>query len=155
MKLHLIMSGFALLLAYSPAFSQQGRNVSWSTTIEKISLHEAKLVITARIQPEWHLYSQHLKEGGPQPTRITLLPDNRYVFSGFVEQGKSHTYYDDLYEMDVTWYSDKVDFVGNLKLSEPIIQLNGMVEYMTCNLHTCVPEKTNLTIEVDLTKQAP
>jgi DsbC/DsbD-like thiol-disulfide interchange protein len=155
MKAHPVMLSFALIMVYSPGYSQQGRNVLWSTRIERISLHEANLVISARIQPGWHLYSQHLKEEGPQPTRITFTQDNRYALSGFVEEGEPHTYYEDIYEMDVTWYSNKVDFVSKLKLSEPVIQLNGVVEYMTCNLQMCVPEKIAIAVQVDLTKQVP
>ncbi len=115
-------------------------------------MHEARLVITAWIQPGWHLYSQHLKEGGPQPTRISLLPNELFTISSFTEHGEPHTYYDDIYEMDITWYSDKVDFVGHLSLSEPVKQLTGRIEYMTCDLHMCVPEKADIIIPVDLTK---
>lgn len=42
--------------------------VKWETTVEKVSENEATVVITATIEPGWHLYSQFNEKGGPIPT---------------------------------------------------------------------------------------
>ena len=155
MKSHPIMLSFVFFLFNWSAYSQQGGNISWSTRIEKISLHEGNIIVSARIQPGWHLYSQHLGNDGPQPTRITFERDDRYALSGFAERGDAHTYYDDIYEMNVTWYSNSVDFVGRLKVADPVMRLTGTVEYMICNLDMCIPEKVEIAVPVDLTEQEP
>lgn len=155
MRAHRVMLGFALLLLYGSTYSQQGRNIFWSIRIEKISLHEANLVITARIQPGWHLYSQHLEDGGPQPTRITFTADDQYALSGFAENGEPNTYFDEIYEMNVTWYSNKVDFVGKLKVSDPVMKLKGVIEYMVCSADMCIPDQIPIVADVDLTREEP
>lgn len=153
MKAHTLVLGFALLLLHGSTYSQQGRNILWSTRIEKISLHEANLIITARIQPGWHLYSQHLGNGGPQPTQITFADDDRYLLSGFAENGDPYTYFDEIYEMNVTWYSNKVDFVGKLKVSDPVMKLKGLIEYMVCSEDMCIPDQIPIVADVDLTRE--
>ena len=45
--------------------------VKWSTSVEKISDIEFKLIATASIESGWHLYSQDVPENGPVPTTFT------------------------------------------------------------------------------------
>ena len=40
------------------------------------------LVVTARIEDGWHLYSIDQKPGGPRPTRITVAPDSPWLPAG-------------------------------------------------------------------------
>lgn len=150
--LRLALVGTLLFCRLYPCHAQESCNVAWSTNVETISPYEARLIITAQILPDWHLYSQYLMDGGPQPTRFDFLSNSAYQLSGFNEKGKPHTYYDNLFEMDVTWYSDRVDFIANIKLVGPSTRLRGTVAYMTCNAETCVPEKKDLEIPIDLTK---
>jgi hypothetical protein len=42
--------------------------VKWETTFENVIENEATVVITAIIAPGWHLYSQFIEKGGPNPT---------------------------------------------------------------------------------------
>lgn len=150
--LRLKLVGTLFLCCLHPCFSQQSSIVVWNTQVERISPHEGRLTITAQILPEWHLYSQHLKDGGPQPTRFEFAQNSSYQLSRFDEKGKPYTYHDDVFEMDITWYSEQVNFIANLKITEPVLVLKGTIEYMICNKETCVPEKKELVIPIDLTK---
>ena len=38
--------------------------VKWSFSFQKVSSDEADLLITAKIEPGWHVYSQFIEEGG-------------------------------------------------------------------------------------------
>ncbi|MDQ2656909.1 MAG: hypothetical protein M3Y60_05770, partial [Bacteroidota bacterium] len=88
-----------------------------------------------------------------QPTRIIFADDDRYALSGFTENGDPHTYFDEIYEMNVTWYSDRVDFVGKLKVSDPTMQLKGVIEYMVCSSDLCIPDQIPIVADVDLTRE--
>ncbi|TNF24492.1 MAG: thiol:disulfide interchange protein, partial [Bacteroidetes bacterium] len=46
--------------------------VKWKTETKRLSATEAELVFSATIEDGWHLYSQHLDEGGPIPTTFTF-----------------------------------------------------------------------------------
>jgi len=143
------------ILAPAALHGQNTGNVSWATSVKIVSLHEAKLTITASILPGWHLYSQYLEDGGPQPTRFAFTPERNVDMSGFTEKGVPRTYHDDLYEMDITWYANKVVFESTIMLAEPKIVLTGTVEYMTCNAYQCVPGRNTLSVPIDLTKNTP
>lgn len=47
------------------AQAQKGSYVNWTYNAEPISDREALIIITAGVPLGWHLYSQHLKQGGP------------------------------------------------------------------------------------------
>ena len=52
-------------------FSQVYDPVTWTTSVEKVSEFEYKLITSATIEDGWHLYSQHVPEGGPVPTTFS------------------------------------------------------------------------------------
>jgi len=136
------------------AQAQKGPYVNWTYKAEPISEKEALIIITADVQPGWHLYSQHLKDGGPQPTKFTFDSSDSYKLTGTTnEKGRVYRYYDDIYEMEITWYSGKVTYTNKINVTQRVAAIKGRVEYMTCNDHTCVPDKREFTIDVDLSKQ--
>jgi len=150
---HYLLIGVGQFIT-SSAQSQQ--HVIWSFKIEPIGENEAFLVFHAIIRPGWHLYSHNLKPGGPFPTTFLFSDDqkNDYRLDGAItEHGKAYTFYDDIYEMNITWYSGQVLFKRKIILNTPKVIVTGIIEYMTCNDHSCVPDKREFTIDVDLTKE--
>jgi hypothetical protein len=135
---------------------QDGPPVKWNFKTELSSKREIILTTTANIAPGWHLYSQYLKEGGPQPTRFSFYQSDAYTPVGQdAEKGEETTFYDEIYEMEITWYSRTVSFVQKFRLNEPVTAINGKVEYMTCNDHICIPAKKEFTVSVNMLKQDP
>lgn len=115
--------------------------VQWQFKANFVTTDEVVLVITATLHPEWHLYSQHIKEGGPMPTRFTFEQKNDFVLIGSTqEKGDPFSYHDETYEMDITWYSGTVTFLQRIKILRTST-INGNIEYMTCNDHNCIPGK--------------
>src|SRR5690606_4833338 len=99
--------------------------------------------------PGWHLYSQFIAEGGPIPTRFTFENADGLDLIGMPEEkGKAFRFRDDMYEMEITWYSEKVDFSQKVSITESLSSIRGKVEYMTCNAHTCVPDSREFEIKV-------
>lgn len=124
--------------------------VSWQFKAEPVTGHETLLSITATLDPGWHLYSQFIKEGGPIPTRFRFEPGDGYVpVSPMDERGKEARFYDDLYEMDIIWYSDVVTFSQRIRLVHPETIIKGKVEFMTCNDEVCIPGEREFMIEVN------
>ena len=52
--------------------SGQESTLSWETHIEQENASEYVLVLKASLKEGWHLYSQHLPEGGPLATEISF-----------------------------------------------------------------------------------
>jgi len=155
-KYSVILCLFLCFTCTDFAQAQKGAYVNWIYNAEPISDREALITITADVLPGWHLYSQHLKQGGPQPTKFTFDSSDSYTLTGTTnENGKAYKYYDDIYEMEIVWYSGTVTFTNKIILTQPITAIKGTVEYMTCNDHTCVQDKREFTIDVDLSKQNP
>lgn len=152
----LLVSVVILYVVPMLSWAQGSTPVNWNFKIEQLPQHEIVLNITASIAPGWHLYSQHLKEGGPQPTRFSFHQSDGYIVMGQAEEkGKQTTFYDDIYEMEITWYSETASFLQKFRLNEPVTTIIGEVEYMTCNNQICVPDKKEFEINVNLLKEDP
>jgi hypothetical protein len=121
-------------------FSQGIATARWEARIESINQREATVILKANILPGWHLYSQHIADGGPQPTRIQFEADTGFLLVGGIEErGESIKYHDKTYDMDIIWYSRTVEFRQRVLVNDPMANLRGQVSFMTCNTQVCMP----------------
>lgn len=128
--------------------SQPNQTVQWQFNVEHLGNGEMLLKITASIAPGWHLYSQFIAEGGPIPTKFAFENADGLDFIGTPEEkGKAFHFHDDIYEMEIIWYSGKVDFSQRINITGSLNTIRGKVEYMTCNAHTCVPDTREFVIK--------
>lgn len=142
---------FVLLLISAFAEAQIYNPVTWSTRTEKVSESDFELVITADIEPGWHLYSQNVPDGGPIPTAITFpeKPDV-YQLLGSPEEGEGHEEYDNVFEMDIKYFETRAVFKQRIRvLSEEKLSLEGVVEFMVCDDSNCLPPtEVDISFEV-------
>lgn len=147
------------ILISAQAFTSSGQRnntVQWHFTVDPVRHTEAVLRITADIAPGWHLYSQFIAEGGPIPTRFTFEHATGLTLIGVPEEkGKAFRFHDDVYEMDIIWYSDTVDFLQKLTITDATGSILCTVGYMTCNAHICVPDSREFIIEIPELKRTP
>lgn len=141
---------FVLIIAHAFTSSgQANQTVQWQFDVKHLGNGELLLRVTANIAPGWHLYSQFIDEGGPIPTKFNFENADGLDFIGTPEEkGKAFRFHDDIYEMEITWFSEKVEFSQKISITESLSSIRGRVEYMTCNAHTCVPETIAFTIKV-------
>lgn len=126
------------LAATGMGWAQGSPTVRWQFSAQNISPHEDVLVLKASVLPGWHLYSQHLREGGPAPTRIEFVPDEHYQLKDATQEaGDAVTFYDRTYDMEITWYSGSVTFLQHVLVAERPLTIRGNIEYMTCNTQVC------------------
>jgi thiol:disulfide interchange protein DsbD len=129
-------------------FTQVSKTVQWQFSALPIDDDVIMLKISADIVPGWHLYSQFIPKDGPLPTRITFENKKGLFLIGTLEEnGKADKFYEEVYEMDITWYSGKVDFLQKVKITELMNVIHGKVEYMTCNTHSCIPDTREFIIK--------
>lgn len=147
---------FFLFMFTNSLYAQKNQAVKWAYKLERLSANEVLLTIIANIAPRWHLYSQFLQPGGPQPTSFTFDHSKEYsVAFKTEEKGQMKTYYDDTYEMDITSYSGTITFLQKIEVHQPMTFIKGKVEYMACNDEICVPDKWEFAIPVNLLRRNP
>lgn len=119
--------------------------------MEKISETEHVLIITASIEGDWHLYSQHLDEGGPIATEFTFKNDNSYKLINGVEEEEGHSAPEPVFDnMVVKYFDGKATFKQKIEvLDKQLSTIDGSVYYMVCNDTQCLaPTEVGLTFNI-------
>jgi len=141
-----------LLVSYNVIVVGQKLNPAhWTFSAIKKSDKQYDLVMSATIDAPWHLYSQFMKQGGPVPTKFTFKPNPIVKLEGAVkEKGKAEKFFDKNFNMQVTYFAGKVDFIQTIILKVASkTKISGEVEYMTCNDEKCLPP-VKLPFEIDI-----
>ena len=137
---HLIVSFFLL---FSVSLSAQiVEPANWKTEVKKLDNNTLALFITAKIDSGWHLYSQHLQEGGPVKTSISLRDAENLAVtpvSPWIEMGRPETVYDSTFQMEVTYFSEEVVFASTIQTEKAGNLLKATVNYMVCDSEFCLP----------------
>jgi hypothetical protein len=139
-----------LVLSFG-VFAQNQDPVVWSYSAKKKSANTYEVVISARLDDSWHIYSVYTPKGGPVATKINFKKNPLVAVEGNVkENGKMETMKDKLFSVDVKYYSDRVDFVQTVKVKGNVkTNVSGTVEYMVCDDEQCLPPtKKNFDIKL-------
>lgn len=119
--------------------------VQWDMTIEKRSEQEYELVYSASLKPGWVIYSQYLNlkedEIGPLPTAFLFDKGEHYALVGQTsETGNKKEGMDPIFEVFVTKFTEgTVTYRQTVKVSDPAQEINGIIEFMTCDDRQCLP----------------
>ncbi|MBU2950256.1 thioredoxin family protein [Tamlana agarivorans] len=134
------------LLFVSLGQAQIFNPVEWSTSVEKLSDSEYKLISTATIEKGWHLYSQDVPENGPIPTTFTYDDGAGAIkIKGNTIENEGHTVDDPVFEMEITYFENTATFEQKVEVSGNETSIEAMVEFMVCDDARCLPPT-----EVDL-----
>lgn len=130
-----------LLLAVTSASAQIVNPVKWTFTAKKAKDNIYEVRMEAKIQKGWSTYSQTTPEGGPFPTKVTFHPNTNVQYGGKVKEvGTMKKKYEEVFEVDVHYYTDSVTFVQLIKLKKGVpTTLSGTVEFMACDAEQCLP----------------
>lgn len=134
---------FLTIAFYSTGFAQIENPVQWTFSAKKINATTYEVHLTAKLDGEWHLYSQSTPDGGPVPTSISFLKNPLITLNGAVrEDGKMEKHFEKLFGVEVKQFSDKVDFVQTVNVKAGVkTALRGSVRFMVCNDESCLPPK--------------
>ena len=115
--------------------------VKWSYSAKKIGDKTYEIHITAALQDGWHTYSVSTPEGGPLPTTINFTKNPLLIIVGKIkEDGKIQQKYEEVFGINVKYFSNNVDFVQVVKLKSKVkTSVNGSIEYMVCTDKECLP----------------
>ncbi len=126
--------------ALVPLQAQIENPVSWSFDSKPTADDHFQVIVKATIEEGWHLYSQFMDEGGPIPTSIHFEENTDITLKGNAEEiGEKESGYDELFDMEVAYFSNAVTFEQELTANKLPTTVTGYVEFMVCDDEKCLP----------------
>ncbi|MES2679196.1 MAG: protein-disulfide reductase DsbD domain-containing protein [Bacteroidota bacterium] len=143
-----IITLFLCLFGFFAANAQENP-VTWSATYKAISATEGEIIINAKIDKNWHIYSQTASSAGPVPTSFNFEPVKNFKLLGTPTEIGAHEIFDKTFDAQISSFSDKAEFRQKIKITgKPGFMIPFTVEYMSCNDMMCLPPKTvNLNVK--------
>jgi len=128
-----------LLVAATGVSAQILKPVKWQFGAKKINNNEAVVFMKATMDSGWHIYSQHVEEGGPIKTSFAFAPSTDYTLVGKPAEPKAKTKHEEVFGMDVAYFDKEVVFQQKIKLKKGATTVKGTVEFMACDANQCLP----------------
>lgn len=106
--------------------------VRWTFEIKKRGNDEFDIVATAKIEPEWYLFSTTMPELGPLPTRFEIEPSGFFQAVGKARDlTNAPMYYDDVFDLEYKRFSGTASFAQTFKkLKEGSFTIKGEISGM-------------------------
>ena len=121
------------------SYSQILAPVKWSYGAKKINNEQAVVFIKATIDKGWHIYSQHVADGGPVKTSFKFNNSDDYTLNGITIEPKAISKYEKAFSMNVQYFEQSVIFQQKVKLKNGQAAVNGTLNYMACSNKQCLP----------------
>lgn len=116
--------------------------VKWTFSYQKLTDSTANIILKARIDKSWHLYSQDIPDGGPVPTSFKFVKSKDYQIVGKVNEPKAIEEFDPNFEMKVKYFATQAEFKQKIKvLTDKPFVFKGSLEFMCCDDKQCLPPK--------------
>ena len=138
-----IVLAYLLLFASISSVAQILEPIKWDFQSRELSGDRIELQFIASIEPTWHLYSQDVPENGPVPTSFNITESEHFELAGSVTEPKPTEEYDSNFDMVVKYFGrEEVVFRQEVKiLTEEPFNIEGFVEFMSCDDSRCLPPK--------------
>lgn len=150
MRSRQLLTAICLLALPVLAGAQIENPVKWTFKSKKINAQTWQIQIIASIESGWHLYAQEAGEG-PVPTTFKFKNNPLVTTSGKVKEvGKLRKSFDRNFNSELKYYENQVSFVQTVSIvGKAATDVKGIVEFMVCNDHECLPPKqVDFKIEV-------
>ena len=124
------------------SIQSQENTVTWETSVVQDSATEYTLVLKGNLKEGWHMYSQHLPEDGPLPTEFSFENKNgAYELIGTTTESETHTSYEDIFEMETSYFEKEAIFKQKVKILIPTLEsIEVIAAYQTCDDEACTFE---------------
>ena len=150
---------FVLLFLSILSNAQVLQPASWSYNLSDANPpvgEEVEIIFDVKLEPTWHLYTIDLDPDiGPLPTLIEFTPDASYELVGEIEQIGVHTEYDNTWEAEVSYFSEKAQFVQKIKVLSEDLKISGIYEYLVCTTvdGMCIPGDGEFSLGEEASKE--
>lgn len=131
--------------------------VKWSTETKDLGNDEYEVLLHAKLEKGWHMYSQkHPGDGVGVPATITFEANPNVEYKGkTTEIGKLLDKYSELFEQQEKYYENNVTFKQKLKLKSPKeTTIKFSAETQVCDAEKCLPPDWNeFTVKITPKKE--
>ena len=141
----IILAAILSCLVTAEARGQKLNPVQWrleSASRTAAAGGEVLLRLTAKMEAGWHLYSLTTPEGGPLPTRVSLVP-NAAVKGCRLYARQAEQRFDNNFNLRVETYDGQAEFVFICQLQPDApqgrLELLAEARYQTCDDKMCLP----------------
>ncbi|MCX6352336.1 MAG: thioredoxin family protein [Bacteroidetes bacterium] len=133
--------GILFLLLSFNSQAQIEKPVTWAFNVVKEKAPNTySLIFKASIAKGWHMYTQFIKDGGPNKLVFTFETKDGVKYKGGVQElSKSHKLYDQGFEMDVIQFEKEGIFKQTITLTKSINTIKGSLEFQVCDESKCLP----------------
>ncbi|WP_343593946.1 cytochrome c biogenesis protein CcdA [Flavobacterium sp.] len=142
---------FLFFFAFAKGNAQILEPVKWTSKIEKKGSN-AVLIFDAVIEKDWHMYSQFTPEGGPLALEITFKNQKgNYELVGKAKEGKTRTAYNDVFEVNETFFEGKAHIEQEIKIINPNLKTVDVdFDFQVCK-EVCINSSKKFSIAVPST----
>ncbi|WP_428225555.1 protein-disulfide reductase DsbD family protein [Flavobacterium sp.] len=140
-----------LLMSFTGLQAQLLNPVSWKTSVTQKSETEYLLTFDAKIEKEWHVFSQFTPDGGSLPTVFTFKnAKGNYNLVGKTSESAYKKVYSDIFEVDEYVFENKAQFKQLIKVTNPkVTSVKVYVEYQACK-DACIQQDKTFDIQLPI-----
>jgi len=136
-------------LAFAKVNSQILDPVKWTTKIEKKSETNYILTFNGVIDNDWHMYSQFTPDGGPLPLEVIFKNQKgNFNLVGKAKEGKTTTAYNDVFEVNETFFVKNAQIQQEITLINPkISKIEVALNYQVCK-ESCINQEKKFSFVI-------
>jgi len=124
--------------------------VVWKSKVEQLAEDRYQLTFVAAIAPNWHLYSQFSDPEGAIPTEFVFDQTDSFKLVGNVTESESFVDYDQVFEMDLTYFNDSAVFQQQIQvLDDRLTQIKVEINYQACDDELCIFRTESFILSLD------
>ncbi len=125
------------------------QEISWVTSLEGLGNGEFNVVLKGSVPSGWHVYSMFTPDGGPMQTMLEFGAG--IVPEGDAVEGEPEREFDELFEVEVWYFSESYEVSQRVKVEDPDIEaITGTITYQLCQ-----PEGSCMLLTHDFSVEIP
>jgi hypothetical protein len=143
LKRFAVLSLLTLFFAPLHFFGQALNPVKWEFSYKETDDKNGQVILKAKMDADWHIYSQTQTGEGPLPTVFKFVVTPDYDLDGKVIEPDPDRLHDVTFDVDVAQFILEATFTQKIKRNNrKDFVILGEVEFMACNNSMCLPPRT-------------
>ncbi|MDE6493914.1 MAG: thioredoxin family protein [Bacteroidales bacterium] len=146
-----ILFVIGIIVSFWIGGAAQENPVKWKCSVKYLDGNQAELVMKADVGGGYHLYSQFMEEGGPQPTVFHFPATDDFKLKGKIsESPKPIEETDEIFGTLVRFFAKDAEFRQKITIeTDRDFEISATVDYQVCNDEQCIPfNDVDLTFKV-------
>ncbi len=148
MKFSKILITALFSLFATMGMAQEGTTrTAWNAEVENLGEGYYNINVTAQVPEDLHIYAMG-ELGGYNPTTITIESEKISLEGEITASREPHTYYDDIFMIDMGDYSGEVTFTQKVAAHKKNAKVTVTVEWQECTEGTCQIGEAELEVKL-------